>query len=74
MRQRAVYEFDNRDSAEVYQYMEARIEALQRRIRELEAENEALQCMMLIATAERPADDELRGFEKPHRGRTVARN
>jgi hypothetical protein len=37
MRQRTVYEFDNRDSVVVYQYMEARIEALQR-IRELEAE------------------------------------
>jgi hypothetical protein len=37
MKQRGGYEFDNRDSAEVYQYMEARIEALKRRIQELEA-------------------------------------
>ena len=74
MRQRTVYEFDNRDSAVVYQYMEARIEALQRRIRELEAENEALLCTTVIATAERPADDALLGFEKPHRGRPVSRN
>src|SRR5262245_2723588 len=36
MRQYGVYEFDNRDSAEVYQYMEARIEALKSRIEELE--------------------------------------
>jgi len=42
MRQYGVYEFDNRDSAEVYQYMEARIEALKRRIEELETENEIL--------------------------------
>jgi prefoldin subunit 5 len=42
MKQRGVYEFDNRDPAEVYQYIEARIEALKRRIQELEAEKEAL--------------------------------
>jgi len=35
------YEFDNRDSAQVYQYMEARIEALKRRIEQLEAEKRA---------------------------------
>jgi uncharacterized small protein (DUF1192 family) len=40
MRQYA-YEFDNRDSAQVYQYMEARIEALKRRIEQLEAEKKA---------------------------------
>jgi prefoldin subunit 5 len=62
MRQRGVYEFDNRDSAEVYQYMESRIEALQRRIRELEAENEALLCTTVITTAEGPGDDALRGL------------
>jgi hypothetical protein len=44
MKQRGGYQFDNRDSAEVYQYMEARIEALKRRIQELEAEKEALPC------------------------------
>jgi hypothetical protein len=42
MRQYGVYEFDNRDSAEVYQYLEARIEALKRRIEELETECEIL--------------------------------
>jgi cell division protein FtsB len=42
MRQRTVYEFDNRDSAQMYEYMEARIEALKRRIEQLEAENETL--------------------------------
>jgi len=62
MRQRGVYEFDNRDSAEVYQYMEARIEALQRRIRELEAENEARLCTTLITTAERPGEPVQRGL------------
>ena len=44
MNRHGVYEFDNRDSAEVYQYMEARIEALKRLILELEAEKEALPC------------------------------
>ena len=42
MRQYRAYEFDNRDSAQVYQYMEARIEALKRRIEQLEAEKKAL--------------------------------
>ena len=37
------YEFDNRDSAQMYEYLEARIEALKGRIQQLEAENEALQ-------------------------------
>jgi hypothetical protein len=41
MRQYTTYEFDNRDSAQVYQYMEARIEALKRRIEQLEAEKKA---------------------------------
>jgi len=36
------YEFDNRDSAQMYEYMEARIEALKRRILQLESENDAL--------------------------------
>jgi hypothetical protein len=49
MRQYGVYEFDNRDSAEVYQYMEARIEALKRRIEELETENEILRSAELDA-------------------------
>jgi len=49
MRQYGVYEFDNRDSAEVYQYMEARIEALKRRIEELETENEILRSVELDA-------------------------
>ncbi len=41
MRRYTVYEFDNRDSAQVYQHMEARIEALKRRIEQLEAEKKA---------------------------------
>jgi uncharacterized small protein (DUF1192 family) len=41
MTQYRAYEFDNRDSAQVYQYMEARIEALKRRIEQLEAEKKA---------------------------------
>ena len=35
-------QFDNRDAAQMYEYMEARIEVLKKRIIQLEAENEAL--------------------------------
>ena len=42
MKQYGVYEFDNRDSAQMYEYLEARIEALKGRIEQLEAENNAL--------------------------------
>jgi hypothetical protein len=35
-------EIDNRDTEQVYGYMEARIEVLKRRIHELEAEKDAL--------------------------------
>ena len=35
-------DMDNRDSNEMYEYMEARIEALKRRIAELERETELL--------------------------------
>jgi hypothetical protein len=42
MKQYGVYEFDNRDSAQMYEYLEARIEALKGRIEQLEAENDAL--------------------------------
>jgi cell division protein FtsB len=42
MKQYGVYEFDNRDSAQMYEYLEARIEALRGRIEQLEAENDAL--------------------------------
>ena len=55
MRQYKVYEFDNRDSAQVYQYMEARIEALKRRIEQLEAEKKArssdLHCAQIKSSA-----------------------
>jgi len=46
-------QIDNRDSNEMYGYMEARIEALKRRIRQLEAENDALRW---IQRAERQSD------------------
>jgi len=48
MTQRA-YEFDNRDSAQMYEYLEARIEALKGRIQQLETENEALRCRDILA-------------------------
>lgn len=44
MRRHKAYDFDNRDSAEMYGYMEARIEALKRRIAELEMDNARLVC------------------------------
>jgi hypothetical protein len=47
-KRRPVYEFDNRDSAQVYDYMEARIEALKNRIVQLETENETLRGEMFV--------------------------
>jgi len=44
MRRNKAYDFDNRDSAEMYGYMEARIEAMKRRIAELEMDNARLIC------------------------------
>ena len=43
MRHKA-HDFDNRDSEQVYGYLEARIEALKRRIVELEMQNAKLYC------------------------------
>jgi cell division protein FtsB len=45
---KAAYEFDNRDSAQVFDYMEARIEALKRRVAQLETENETLRGNMFV--------------------------
>ena len=36
------YEFDNRDSEQMYDYLEARIQAMKQRIEELEMENAKL--------------------------------
>jgi hypothetical protein len=44
MRSHRAYEFDNRDSAQMYDYLEARIDAMKRRIAELEMENARLTC------------------------------
>lgn len=44
MRRYQAYEFDNRDSQEMYNYLEARIDVLKRRIQELEMENAKLVC------------------------------
>ena len=43
MRLYGTRDIDNRDSEQVYYYMEARIEALKQRIQELESEKETLQ-------------------------------
>jgi cell division protein FtsB len=42
MRSTTSRQFDNRDAEQMYEYMEARIEALKRRIHELQTENETL--------------------------------
>ena len=42
MKRYEIREVDNRDSAEMYEYMEARIEVLRRRILELEGEIKTL--------------------------------
>jgi len=48
MRQQPAYDFDNRDSEQVYGYMEAQIDALKGRIQQLEAEKQTLRSTMLI--------------------------
>jgi hypothetical protein len=42
MKKYTTYQFDNRDASQMYEYMEARIEALKRRVVQLEEENENL--------------------------------
>ena len=42
MKRYGTRDIDNRDSEQVYYYMEARIEALMQRIKELETEKETL--------------------------------
>ena len=44
MKRHQAYDFDNRDSQEMYSYLEARIEAMKRRISDLEMENAKLRC------------------------------
>jgi hypothetical protein len=44
MRRNQAYDYDNRNSQEMYGYLEARIEAMKRRIQELELENAKLLC------------------------------
>jgi len=44
MRRREAYDFDNRNSEQMYNYLECRIEAMKRRISELEQENAKLRC------------------------------
>ncbi|HEX5000000.1 MAG TPA: hypothetical protein VFY29_17395 [Terriglobia bacterium] len=42
MSRNTAYDFDNRNTEQMYEYLEARIEALKSRIAELEFENESL--------------------------------
>jgi len=44
MRRNQAFDFDNRDSHEMYTYLEARIETMKRRIQQLETENAKLLC------------------------------
>jgi hypothetical protein len=46
------YDFDNRDAGQMYDYLESRIEALKRRISELEAENEKLRWAVPVSEDE----------------------
>ena len=44
----AGYVVDNRDAQEMFGYLEARVETMKRRIKELERENELLQSMQYV--------------------------
>jgi hypothetical protein len=44
MRRYEAYDFDNRNSEQMYNYLEARIDAMKRRISDLELENAKLRC------------------------------
>ncbi len=56
MRHYVRHEYDNRDSEQMYEYMESRIEALKRHIMLLESENEALRQRFLEPTGLRTSD------------------
>jgi hypothetical protein len=60
MRRYKAYDFDNRDSGQMYTYMEARIEALQRRILQLEAENQTFRLQDLQRVQTRPSAWQMR--------------
>ena len=64
MRQRPAYEFDNRDSEQVYGYMEARIDALKRRIQQLEAERESLRSTLVMTGQQEARKAEQQGLMK----------
>ena len=46
MSRRNTVEIDNRDASQMYEYLEARIAALKRRIEELELENQELRRLL----------------------------
>jgi phage shock protein A len=56
------YDFDNRDAGQMYEYLEARIEALKKRISELEQENATL--MTFWSEAEAVKEQEPKGAER----------
>ena len=49
------YDYDNRDAAQMYEYMEARIEALKQRIQHLETENKTIRWKELAGRIQIPA-------------------
>jgi phage shock protein A len=53
------HDFDNRDSGQMYDYLEARVDALKRRIAELEDENAVLTSQWSQARVSKP-DNSLR--------------
>jgi hypothetical protein len=48
------YDFDNRDSGQMYDYLEARVDALKRRVAELEDENAVLTSQWSQACVSKP--------------------
>ena len=45
-----LHQVDNRDANQMYEYLEARIEAMKRRIAELETENESMRSWIQYQT------------------------
>jgi hypothetical protein len=45
-----VHQVDNRDANQMYEYLEARIEAMKRRITELETENDSMRSWIQYQT------------------------
>jgi phage shock protein A len=64
------HDFDNRDSGQMYDYLEARVDALKRRIAELEDENAVLTSQGSQARISKP-DNSLRARSSVQRPATA---